>query len=171
MKSLYLSGPITGCTYEGCTSWRQYVAQRLAHDIVPVSPLRGKEYLKTMPAMPHTLETHVMSSQRGIMTRDRYDTMACDGLFANLLGVTWAELDKAAAEGDVRRVRASLGTVMEVAWADMLRKPIILVMEAEDNIHDHPMIRDAAGYRVETLDEGIALANALLSYDFARDHQ
>lgn len=171
MKTLYLSGPITGLSYEGCTNWRQYVAKQLAHDIVGISPLRGKEYLKTMPTMPHTLEDVVMSSQRGIMARDRFDTMNTDALFANLLGVTWAELAKAAEAGDVRAIRASLGTVMEIAWADMLRKPIILVMEPEDNIHDHPMIREAASYRVETLDEGVALANALLSLDFARDHQ
>ncbi len=96
-----------------------------------------------------------MSSSRGIMTRDRFDTMDCDAVFANLLGATIV----------------SIGTAMEIAWADMLRKPVILVMEASGNLHDHPMIREAAGYRVETVDEGITLANALLSIDFARDHQ
>jgi len=154
-KTIYLSGPITGLSYEGCTDWRQFVAKRLAHDVVGISPLRGKEYLKTITSMPHTFEGNIMSSGRGIMTRDRYDTMTTDALFANLLGTK----------------TVSIGTCMEIAWADLLRKPVILVMEAEGNLHDHPMIREAAGYRVETLSEGIALANALLSVDFARDHQ
>lgn len=170
MKTIYLSGPITGLTYKGCTDWRKQVAEELADDVVGVSPLRGKDYLAHMDEMPHTFETNVMSSQRGIMTRDRYDTMACDALFANLLGVTWAALEQAAAEGDIRRIRASIGTCMEIAWADMLRKPIIIVMEPEDNIHDHPMVRDAAGYRVPTIEEGVALSNALLSLEFARTH-
>ena len=155
MKTVYLSGPITGCSYGGCTDWRKYVAEHLARDIVAVSPLRGKEYLKTLDSMPHTLEDKAMSSQRGIMTRDRHDTSTCDATLANLL--------------DTKIV--SIGTVMEIAWADMLRKPIVLVMEKEGNLHDHPMIREAAGYRVETLDEGIVLLNALLSLDFARHHQ
>jgi nucleoside 2-deoxyribosyltransferase len=154
MKTIYLSGPITGCTYGDCTNWRQYVASKFASDIVGVSPLRGKEYLKTLESMPHTHD-HVMSSSRGIMTRDRFDTMECDAIFVNLLETE----------------RVSIGTVMEVAWADMLRKPVILVMEKEGNLHDHPMVREAAGYRVETLEEGIALTNALLSIEFARNHQ
>ena len=155
MKTIYLSGPITGLSYKGCTSWRQHVAKELASDVVGLSPLRGKDFLAKMTTMPHTLEANVLSSQRGIMTRDRFDTTVCDALFANFLGATTVSID----------------TCMEIAWADMLRKPIILVMEAEGNLHDHPMIRDAAGYRVTTVEEGVALANALLSLEFDRTHQ
>jgi len=151
MKTIYLSGPITGCTYKGCTDWRKQVATELASDVVGVSPLRGKDYLAHMTSMPHTHE-NVMSTQRGIMARDRYDTMHTDALFANLLGTEIV----------------SIGTCMEIAWADMLRKPIIMVIEPDGNLHDHPMVREAASYRVETLEEGVALANALLSLEFAR---
>ena len=106
MKTIYLSGPITGCTYKGCTDWRKKVAEELASDVVGVSPLRGKDYLAGMESMPHTHE-NVMSSARGIMARDRFDTMSCDALFANLLGVTWTALEEACKQGDFRAVRAS----------------------------------------------------------------
>jgi hypothetical protein len=36
-------------------------------------------------------------------------------------------------------------------------------MEAKGNIHDHSMIREAIGYRVETIDEAIRLADVVLN--------
>jgi hypothetical protein len=35
-------------------------------------------------------------------------------------------------------------------------------MEAENNLHDHPMIREAIGYRVTTIDEAISITLAVL---------
>ena len=32
------------------------------------------------------------------------------------------------------------------------------------NVHEHLMIRRLSGYRVETLDDGLAVARALLAY-------
>jgi len=52
---------------------------------------------------------------------------------------------------------------MEIAWADLSRIPVVLVMEPEKNGHDHAMIREAAGFRVSTLDEGLRIVKAILS--------
>ena len=68
-------------------------------------------------------------------TRDRFDATRCDLLFVNLLGAK----------------ETSIGTVMEIAWADLLRKPIVLAIEPEGNIHDHGMIKEAIGFRVPSL--------------------
>ena len=147
-KRVYLIGPITGCSYDGCTDWRDYVKRDLEFElIIGVSPMRAKEYLHSSASIDLTYDTP-LSSARGIMTRDRFDLMTCDVVLANLLGA------------DI----VSIGTVMEIAWADMLRKPVILVMEDEGNIHDHPMITEAAGFRVNTLDGGIEIAKAILTY-------
>jgi hypothetical protein len=35
-------------------------------------------------------------------------------------------------------------------------------MEPSGNVHDHLMVRDCASYRVETLDEAIAVCTAIL---------
>jgi len=79
------------------------------------------------------------------MTRDYFDCTTCDILIVNLLGYT----------------RVSIGTVMEIAWAHAHRIPIICIME-EGNIHDHPMINEAIGFRVESVYDAIDVARAVL---------
>lgn len=148
MKKVYLAGPITGTTYGGCTDWREYAIKELKKEgITGVSPMRAKTYLKKEEDIADEYTTP-LSCQKGITTRDRWDITSCDLVLANLLG----------AKG------VSIGTVIELGWADLSRKPIILVMEEEGNTHDHAMIREIGGYRVESLDEGLYIAKALLSY-------
>jgi nucleoside 2-deoxyribosyltransferase len=81
------------------------------------------------------------------MTRDFFDCQTCDIVMANLL------------ETEI----VSIGTVMEIAWAFALNKPLIVVMEKEGNLHEHSMIREATGFRVDTIDEAILIANAILT--------
>jgi hypothetical protein len=74
------------------------------------------------------------------------DVMRCDAILVNFLGAT----------------KVSIGSVLEIAWADAWRKPIIIVMEKE-NIHSHAMIREMAGFITSSLDEAITIATAILS--------
>lgn len=143
---LYLAGPITGVSYGESTDWRTYVSWKLPGHIKGVSPMRGKNYLSKERKIKDSYEENPLSSQRGITCRDRFDVMRCDMLFVNFLGAQ----------------KVSVGTVMEIAWADMLRKPIVVVME-KDNVHSHAMVREATGFVVSTLDEGIHIATAVLS--------
>jgi hypothetical protein len=143
---LFLSGPITGLSFEGSTDWRKYVAKNLPPHITAVSPMRGKEYLAGVSQIEASYELHPLSSQKGITCRDRMDVMRCDAILVNFLGST----------------KVSKGSIMEIAWADILRKPIILVTE-EENIHNHPMIHEVAGFITDSLDEAIKIAIALLS--------
>lgn len=91
-------------------------------------------------------DENVISSQRGSITRDRYDVMTCDIFLANLLNAE----------------KISVGTMVEYRWADAYRKPIITVIEKQNNIHDHAFIRELTGFRVETLEEGLQVVSALL---------
>jgi len=143
---LYCAGPITGVSYSGSTNWRKYVADHLPPHITAVSPLRAKDYLSKEKKIKASYENIPLSSQKGIMTRDRFDVMRADMILVNLLGSE----------------TVSIGTVMEVAWADAFRKPIILVLE-EENIHSHPMLKEAAGYIVSDLPSAISIAIAVLS--------
>jgi len=64
--------------------------------------------------------------------------------------------------------RASIGTAVEFGWADIYRKPIIMVIEeangaGQDNIHLHAMLTELAGYRVPTLEEAAHLVTHLLT--------
>jgi nucleoside 2-deoxyribosyltransferase len=116
---VYLAGPITGLTYDQGQDWRVDARNFLArYNIFGASPLRGKEYLRELvEPITGTGEEYAhlgcMSTPRGVMTRDRYDATTCDVLLVNLLGST----------------RVSIGTVMEIAWADAHRIPIICAME------------------------------------------
>lgn len=143
---LYCAGAITGISYAGSTDWREYVSGKLPSFITAVSPMRGKKYLSQEKKVKASYEDIPLSSQKGIMTRDRMDVMRCDMTLVNLLGTE----------------KVSIGSVMEVAWADAFRKPVILVME-KDNLHSHPMLREAAGFIVSDLDEAITIAIAVLS--------
>ena len=147
MKSVYLAGPITGLSYKGCTNWREYaIAELRKWKIAGISPLRAKDYLASETNVADKYDKFVLSTQKGITTRDRFDVNFCDVMLANLLGAQ----------------KASIGTVIEYGWADAARKPIITVMEKEGNIHDHSMLREITGYRVESLEEGLLVAKAIL---------
>jgi hypothetical protein len=147
MKRVYLAGPITGLSFEGCTDWREYAIKELATaGITGLSPMRSKDYLKSENIVGDSYEDTVLSCSRGITTRDRWDTTRCDLILVNFLGAE----------------KVSIGTVMEIAWADLVRTPSIIVMEPEGNAHDHAMIRECTGFRVETLEAGLEVAKAIL---------
>lgn len=150
---VYLAGPITGCTYGECTNWRDGVKQHLEDvsngHIVGYSPLRSKEYLKDekkiLDFYPDTFS--VMSTQRGIYTRDRFDVKSSDLVLVNMIG---AQI-------------VSIGTVMEVAWADAWDIPIVYVTEKDvKNIHDHSMMREACPFTVHSLEEAVLLTKKIL---------
>ena len=144
---VYLAGPITGLTYEGATDWRQAVVDWLKdYDIVGVDPMRGKNYLRDGGPLDDAYPQHVMSTQKAIVTRDRFDIMNCDLVMMNLLGAK----------------NISIGTMAELGWADAYRKPIVLVMEPEGNPHDHAFVREIAGWRVEDLIVATAVVIAVL---------
>jgi hypothetical protein len=75
------------------------------------------------------------------MVRDHFDATRCGVVLANLLGTD----------------RVSIGTVMEIAWCYEARVPLVVVMEEDGNPHDHPMVNEAASYRVTTLDQAVGV--------------
>lgn len=144
----YLAGPITGTSYEESTDWREYASKILAYlNIEGLSPMRGKDYLTSETRILDSYDEHILSHQRGIMTRDFNDCKRADILIVNFLGAE----------------RASIGTCMEIAWAYSNRVPVICIMEEKGNIHDHSMIREAIGFRVTNVDDAIKTADMVLN--------
>jgi nucleoside 2-deoxyribosyltransferase len=140
-KTLYLAGPLTGASYGDALDWRKYVESKLPADVIAFSALRGKAYVTKERVLKDTYPEHLLSTPKGTITRDRYDVSRCDALFVNFLNSD----------------RVSIGTIMEMAWADAWRIPIILAMEAR-NIHDHAFVRQVAGFITGDLDEAIQTA-------------
>lgn len=151
----YLAGPITDCSFDECVDWREAVCELLPDEIEGMSPMRGKTYLEGEESIAGSYERitasekaaasyerAVLSSARGIMTRDYNDCSRSDIVIANFLGAQ----------------KVSVGTVMEVAWAYGNKKPIIAIIEDEGNPHDHPMMTEAFGFRVNTLEQAVDIA-------------
>ena len=152
-KLVYLAGPIDGCTYGECMNWREYAIKNLAEEgITGLSPMRAKDFLKKYEVMREGLEEHFMTTDEGIVTRDIWDVQRADAVLFNLLNAK----------------KISIGTMVEYGWASAFNKPIITVMEKrgskKENIHEHPMVRRASGYRVETLEQGLTVVKALFAY-------
>jgi len=156
MNTVYLAGPISGLGYSDAVDWREDAIIALRESgIKGLSPMRAKEYLRTVQSDVGFSSTcheygHLspLSGPRGIMTRDRFDATRCDVLLVNLLGAK----------------KVSIGTVMEIAWADLKRTPIVTVIEADgSNVHEHCMVDQAIGFRTQSLSEAIHIVKAILS--------
>ncbi len=158
-KLVYLCGPITGLTYEDSRfGWRRDMNDYLKdYDIECISPMRMKDHLShesdTMSAQGYGWSA--MSSQKGITARDRFDTCRSDVVVANLLGAT----------------QVSIGSCIELGWADLSRNPIVLVMEdsgsvygrmTKNNLHDHAMVKEIASFIVPSVMDAAETVKALL---------
>lgn len=149
--SVYLSGPIAGLKYsEARYGWREYVDGRLHHGITVLSPMRHEGHLAEIkgPLDAAGQLDHFFSGSKIIFEKDRLDIERSDVVLVNLLGAT---------------SRVSIGTVAEIGMATTLGKQIILVIEDEGNIHDHPFVTVPASLRLNNLDDAIYAINALLS--------
>jgi nucleoside 2-deoxyribosyltransferase len=155
-KRVYLAGPISGLNYEGAEDWRKYVKGQIEtgarYPVQALSPLRAQEHLREIGVFTdHGTETErfqcPMSTPRGLTVRDRYDAMNCDVLFVNLLGAK----------------KPSIGTIMEIAWADAQRTPIVVAIEDDgSNPHEHAMINETIGFRCTSLDQAINVTKSIL---------
>lgn len=146
--TLYLAGPITGLTFDDATDWREGVRQELEPlGVQCLSPLRHKVYFRdTTDLLTATgYDELPLSCPRGLTTRDRWDTQRADVVLVNLL----------CAE------RPSIGTMIELGWADSRRIPIVIAME-KTNCHQHAMVREVAGYVLGDLDTALEVVKALL---------
>lgn len=150
---VYLAGPITGLTVDGAMTWRKYARRALADvGITAYSPLRLQEMmLRSFGKLDagglgsDYVDTHPLLSAAGMTTRDRHDVRTSDAVLVNLLGAE----------------RASIGTAMEVAWADAYRVPTVVVLE-DGSVHDHALLRQVAGYVTHDLDTGLECIKGIL---------
>jgi nucleoside 2-deoxyribosyltransferase len=146
---VYLAGPIGHCSFEEATAWRNIAKQTLAKSgIAAYSPMRSKEFLDALPVMPSkpNVYDHPLATSKGIMARDHNDCVRADALLVNFLGVT----------------RPSIGTAMELAWAYDRHIPVVVVAEPDNPNISHPMATEAVDFRVDTLEEGIALIKTIV---------
>ncbi len=143
---VYLSGPISGLSYEEATKWRLFVTDVLnAFDIKTLDPMRGKEVLAGCALLnAETVIDHGIAPF-DIFQRDYCDVYECDVMLVNL----------------TQRID-SIGTIMEIGWAEAMNKTIVLVTTEALFEKLHPFIvlscdkivydmRDAVKYIVNAM--------------------
>lgn len=144
MRSLlvYLCGPITGLSYREATARREWFAARIREmGHIPLSPMRGKQHLlRRRNLSPEGYEDDVISNARSIVARDSWDVTRSDVLLVDFL--------------DAERV--SIGSVMEIAWA-WLRHKLVIVLMKKGNLHRHAFIEQCASYIVEDEEKALEI--------------
>ena len=139
--SVYLAGPIKGLTYDNSQEWRTEITGMLAPEVDAFSPLRAKAFLRSEETIVGSYEHDPMSSQKGITTRDRFDATSRDLLLVNFQN--WQSV--------------SVGTLIELGWADGLRIPIVGVGE-----FDHPMVQEVVGFWAGDIYEAVHIVKSIL---------
>ena len=137
MKTIYLVGPISGCSYKGCAEWREVLTPELEELGFNVfSPIHGEVHLRRKKNISSFGTDEVLTSH-AIVARDKFYVMSSDILLVNFLGAQ----------------RVSIGSIMEMGWAYMSNKLIITVMEKTKNLHDHAFIREVTTLMCPSLEE------------------
>jgi len=135
-RSVYLSGPMTGCSFEEANDWRETAAHIFrSYDIETLSPMRG---------MRNDCLMHPLT----MTARDRTDLKGCDLVLMNLKGAT----------------KVSIGSMIELGWADLLRIPVIVVGTKGD-MHSHVMVHSIIAGIYDDLSDAIELSLVLLNVE------
>ena len=144
---IYLAHPITGLTYDQVMDYYLPTVEQLrAAGWEVLYPMLGKEYLRTEkgPLKPAGFNVGAFSTDHAIVQRDRWMVQQADVVYANLSGVD----------------KVSIGTVSELAWASIIGKYVVLVMEA-GNVHHHAFVLEAAGVILPTHEDALAYLTRL----------
>lgn len=146
---VYLAGPMCQQTLAEANVWRLYVeGELIRYEVKCRNPFRSKErFFQNGEKIGLNYDrTPLQLSDKYVLFRDRNDVLSSDLVFVNFLTAK----------------EVSIGTVTEIAWGTLLRKPVVIVSEP-DNIHMHPMIRESTAYIVPTLDDGIEVTLEVLN--------
>lgn len=148
MREVYLAGPIAGKSYDEATNWRTEVHQALRNTNIHVlSPLRNSEELEGINELTDSYSKSEFYNLDAVNINDYNDVKRADALLVNLLGAK----------------KVSIGTVMEIAWAKSMQKPIIIIIEDEGNLHDHGMLMYGI-IRTNSVENGIKHVKRTLSF-------
>lgn len=157
---VYLCGPISGLTADGAREWRGAAEHLLKHKfdtelygrrmavgdrpVTVLSPMRFKSKLPAGALPPEGFnDLGPLYTNRGIFGRDRNDVRTSDVILAYFAGAE----------------RVSIGSVMELGWADAWNIPVVAVL---DPLHDHVFVKQVATALCKDLDEAVESVLSIL---------
>jgi hypothetical protein len=145
--TVYLAGPIVGCTDSEANDWRVYVAEKIAKaGVRGVSPLRCEPI--TGEIYPASGPDPKFGTARAIGSKNVYDVRNTDMTLAYI---------PTPPEGG----RHSWGTMCELAGAHFINKQTILVSD-DPIVLAHPVLDGMSGWVLNTLDEAIEVICGVL---------
>lgn len=122
---VYLSGPIASLTPAEATSWRAYAQKFLLEyskgEVIGICPMRHSSFKKEHG---HRREDDVLKDAHACYLRDKNDIKECNLMFVNVIDPPQ---------------RISMGTNIEIGWADAFGKPIICVAN-RDGMYDKDLL-------------------------------
>lgn len=143
--TVYLAGPIAGCTEDEAKDWRAYVNELLEpYGIKGISPLRCEPLHGKTYGLGY--DDPKYGTPRAIFHKNRFDTLASDMVLAYLPQKTFG---------------VSIGTISEISWAFAENKPAILVSDRED-ILNHPVLINQVSWVLDTLDDACEVIGAVM---------
>ena len=151
-NTIYVAGSISGMSYEEAQDYfktTSHILTNMGYDVL--SPMIGKTHLRTEIKLREKDYTHPVSTNHAIFGRDKWMVEQSDIVLCNLSN-----------SGD----RVSIGSMMELAWASMLNKHVIVIMQ-KDNIHRHAFVLEAADIVFTSLNEGLEYLSNLNSGSYA----
>lgn len=152
----YLAGPITGLPFPVAKAWRIKVSDAL---LTVLDPLRFD--LGTNGPIEHKLPA--FNGMKSIVNRNYQDVFRSDGVIVNFDVSTNKNM--------------SVGSIVEVAWAWSLRKPVIAILpgatqemsfeevrqsaQQPSTTYDHPYLKELFTYCCDTIQEAIEIAEII----------
>jgi len=136
---VYCVHPISGLSYDAVVEYYERTVE-LLEDIgyIVLQPMTGKMYLQNETEFKTEGYDNPVSTNRAIKGRDKWMVKISDIVYANFVNAK-----------DV-----SIGSCMEIAWAEMLGKHTVVVM-GKKNPHRHAFILECADIIFETEAEAL----------------
>ena len=145
---IYTAGPMAGLNVEQVMERYSTQVKRLkdmGYEVL--CPMTGKHFLKSdYSFVGKGCGTNPLTTNHAIKERDRW-----------MVG----QVDVVLVDFTQGKDKVSIGSCMELAWADELKKHTVVVME-EDNIHQHSFIIDCADVIFPNIDEAFKYLNWLI---------
>lgn len=153
--AIYLCGPITGLSYnDAFDGWRGVFQRtldpaRLDHAIDIYNPMRHQGAMAEVGCIEATNEAYEhnpLMTERAVVAKDKLDVKRSSLIVVCLLGAT----------------TITVGSLIELGWADAWDIPILLIMEKSGNPHEHLFVRTIASFRTDNIEEAASMAYMLL---------
>jgi len=134
---IYIAGPISGLSFDAVQEFfttKKAILEMAGHTVL--SPMLGKDDLRNETVLRGYGYKGATTTNHAIVERDRWMVEQSDIVFADLSHAK----------------SVSIGTVFELAWASLLRKHTVVVV---DNFHFHAFVLEAADIVFETCDDAL----------------